>query len=105
MYRNSKYYKQNVNQKTKVDTKRRSENSEKNVYRLIGKESEDNNEEMDIEQIKYNFEKKKSISLLISSMSSKKKIIKKESFNEKVDIYKINEETYNRPTNIIYDKM
>ncbi|SCM00757.1 conserved Plasmodium membrane protein, unknown function [Plasmodium chabaudi adami] len=105
MYRNSKYYKQNVNQKTKVDTKRRSENSEKNVYRLIGKESEDNNEEMDIEQIKYNFEKKKSISLLISSISSKKKIIKKESFNEKVDIYKINEETYNRPTNIIYNKI
>ncbi|CAD2085486.1 conserved Plasmodium membrane protein, unknown function [Plasmodium vinckei brucechwatti] len=105
IYRNSKYYKQNANGIKTVDTRKRNEKSKKNVYRFIRKESEDTNEEMEIEQIKHNFERNKSMSLLISSITSKKKIIKKESFNEKVNIYKINEITYNRPTNIIYDKI
>ncbi|WBY55071.1 hypothetical protein Py17XNL_000303712 [Plasmodium yoelii yoelii] len=92
-----------------------SDESEKNIYKFIGNESKDNNEEMKIEEVKHNFEKKKKTTSLLkgsiinkwfkNSISSKKKIIKKESFNEKVNIYKINEASYNRPTNIIYDKI
>ncbi|KEG00534.1 hypothetical protein YYE_04718 [Plasmodium vinckei vinckei] len=105
IYRNSKYYKQNANGIKAVDTKKRHEKSKTNLYRFKGKESEDNNEEIEIEQIKHNFERNKSASLLISSITSKRKIIKKESSNDKVNIYKINEANYNRPTNIIYDKI
>ncbi|ETB57210.1 hypothetical protein YYC_05020 [Plasmodium yoelii 17X] len=120
IYRNSKYYNKNDNEDNKMGIRKESEKicsdeSEKNIYKFIGNESKDNNEEMKIEEVKHNFEKKKKTTSLLkgsiinkwfkNSISSKKKIIKKESFNEKVNIYKINEASYNRPTNIIYDKI